>query len=126
MAANSPSNQKSSSTQAEVDPDPDPDPSRVATSTLATLRTTQGPIVDSITHQIRINPALLPVATPGSCMATVSQATSLKMWGLGPATAKYRQECLLVEEPETTDQELQAPQTDVQKPERGRSWLLWD
>ena len=125
MVASSPSNQKSSSTQAEVDPDPDP--SRVTTSTLATLRTTQGPIVDSITHQIRINPALLPVATPGRCMATaVSRVTSLKMWGLGPATAKYRQECLLVEEPETTDQELQAPQTDERKPERGRSWLLWD
>ncbi len=125
MVANSPSNQKSSSTQAEVDPDPDP--SRVATSTLAMLRTTQGPIVDSITHQIRINLALLPVATPGRCMAiAVSQATSLKMWGLGPTAAKYRQECLLVEEPETTDQELQAPQTDVQKPERGWSWLLWD
>ncbi len=125
MAANSPPNQKSSSTQAEVDPDPDP--SRVATSTLAMLRTTQGPIVDSATHQIRINLALLPVATSGRCMVTaVSQATSLKMWGLGPATANYRQECLLVEEPETIDQELQAPQTDVQKPERGRSWLLWD
>jgi hypothetical protein len=72
------------------------------------------------------HPALLTVVTPGRCMATaVSRATSLKTWGLGPVIARYRQGCLPVEEPETTDPELQAPQTDVRKPERGWSWLLW-
>ena len=124
-AVNSTSNQKSLSTQAGVDPDPGP--SRVTTSTLVTLRTAQDPRADSTIHQNRTNPALLTVVTPGRCMATVvSRATSLKTWDLGPATARYRQGCLPVEEPETTDPELQAPQTDVQKPEKGWSWLLWD
>ncbi len=102
-------------------------PSRVTTSTLASRRTAQGPKVDSIIHQNRINLALPTVEMPGRCMATaVSRATSLKTWGLGPATARYRQGCLPAEEPETTVPELQAPQTDVQKSEKGRSWLLWD
>jgi hypothetical protein len=46
--------------------------------------------------------------------------------GSGATTARYRQGCLPAEEPETTDRELQAPPTDVQKPESGPSWLLWD
>ena len=124
-AVNSTSNQKSLSTQAGVDPDPGP--SRVTTSMLASRRTAQGPKADSIIHQNRINPALPTVEMPGRCMATaVSRATSLKTLGLEPATARCRQGRLPAEEPETTDWELQAPPTDVQKPESGPSWLLWD